>query len=93
MTTLPLSEVETRLSEIAEGVATTPEGVQITKNGRDCVVSSRQKTWSRLKQPWSCSVTLKRSNGWHGLSKTFSAETCWTKRVLDVDHRRDAHRS
>ena len=38
MTTLPLSEVKTRLSEIAEGVATTHERVQITKNGRDYVV-------------------------------------------------------
>ena len=38
MTTLPLSEVKTRLSEIAEGVARTHERVQITKNGRDYVV-------------------------------------------------------
>ena len=38
MTTLPLSEVKTRLSEIAESVATTHERVQITKNGRDYVV-------------------------------------------------------
>ncbi len=38
MTTLPLSEVKTRLSEIAEGVATTHERVQITKNCRDYVV-------------------------------------------------------
>jgi len=38
MTTLPLSEVKTRLSEIAEDVARTHERVQITKNGRDYVV-------------------------------------------------------
>ena len=38
MTTLPLSEVKARLSEIAEEVATTHERVQITKNGRDYVV-------------------------------------------------------
>ncbi|MDQ2724352.1 MAG: type II toxin-antitoxin system Phd/YefM family antitoxin [Actinomycetota bacterium] len=38
MTTLPLSEVKARLSEIAEGVAATHERVQITKNGRDYVV-------------------------------------------------------
>jgi prevent-host-death family protein len=38
MTTLPLSEVKARLSEIAEAVATTHERVQITKNGRDYVV-------------------------------------------------------
>jgi prevent-host-death family protein len=38
MTTLPLSEVKARLSEIADEVATTHERVQITKNGRDYVV-------------------------------------------------------
>jgi len=38
MTTLPLSEVKARLSEIAEEVATTHERVQFTKNGRDYVV-------------------------------------------------------
>src|SRR5437588_4752069 len=38
MTTLPLSEVKARLSEIAEEVAATHERVQITKNGRDYVV-------------------------------------------------------
>ena len=38
MTTLPLSEVKARLSEIAEEVATTHDRVQITKNGRDYVV-------------------------------------------------------
>jgi prevent-host-death family protein len=38
MTTLPLSEVKARLSEIAEVVAATHERVQITKNGRDYVV-------------------------------------------------------
>lgn len=38
MTTLPLSEVKARLSEIAEGVAATHERVQITRNGRDYVV-------------------------------------------------------
>lgn len=38
MTTLPLSEVKARLSEIAEEVATTHERVRITKNGRDYVV-------------------------------------------------------
>ncbi|MGL5928952.1 MAG: type II toxin-antitoxin system Phd/YefM family antitoxin [Dermatophilaceae bacterium] len=38
MTTLPLSEVKTRLSEIAEEVAATHQRVQITKNGRDYVV-------------------------------------------------------
>ena len=38
MTTLPLSEVKARLSEIADEVATTHERVQITKNGHDYVV-------------------------------------------------------
>jgi antitoxin YefM len=38
MTTLPLSEVKARLSEIADEVAKTHERVQITKNGRDYVV-------------------------------------------------------
>jgi prevent-host-death family protein len=38
MTTLPLSEVKARLSEIAEEVATTHLRVQITKNGREYVV-------------------------------------------------------
>jgi prevent-host-death family protein len=38
MSTLPLSEVKARLSEIAEEVATTHERVRITKNGRDYVV-------------------------------------------------------
>lgn len=38
MTTLPLSEVKARLSEIAEQVATTHERVQVTRNGRDYVV-------------------------------------------------------
>ena len=38
MTTLPLSEVKARLSEIAEEVAATHERVQITKNGRSYVV-------------------------------------------------------
>ena len=38
VTTLPLSEVKARLSEIAEEVAATHERVQITKNGRDYVV-------------------------------------------------------
>lgn len=38
MSTLPLSEVKARLSEIAEEVATTHERVQVTRNGRDYVV-------------------------------------------------------
>ncbi|MHB1446665.1 MAG: type II toxin-antitoxin system Phd/YefM family antitoxin [Acidimicrobiales bacterium] len=38
MTTLPLSEVKARLSEIAEEVANTHERVRITKNGREYVV-------------------------------------------------------
>ena len=38
MTTLPLSEVKARLSEIAEEVAVTHERVRVTKNGRDYVV-------------------------------------------------------
>jgi len=38
MTTLPLSEVKARLSEIAEDVANTHERVRITKNGREYVV-------------------------------------------------------
>jgi antitoxin YefM len=38
MTTLPLSEVKARLSEIADVVASTHQRVQITKNGRDYVV-------------------------------------------------------
>jgi prevent-host-death family protein len=38
MSTLPLSEVKARLSEIADEVAATHERVQITKNGRDYVV-------------------------------------------------------
>jgi prevent-host-death family protein len=38
MTTLPLSEVKARLSEIADEVASTHERVQVTKNGREHVV-------------------------------------------------------
>lgn len=38
MTTLPLSEVKSHLSEIADEVAKTHERVRITKNGRDYVV-------------------------------------------------------
>jgi prevent-host-death family protein len=38
MSTLPLSEVKARLSEIAEEVAATHERVKITRNGRDYVV-------------------------------------------------------
>ena len=38
MSTLPLSEVKARLSEIADEVATTHERVRITKNGREYVV-------------------------------------------------------
>lgn len=38
MSTLPLSEVKARLSEIAEEVAATHERVQVTRNGRDYVV-------------------------------------------------------
>lgn len=38
MTTLPLSEVKARFSEIAEEVAATHERVAITRNGREYVV-------------------------------------------------------
>lgn len=38
MTTLPLSEVKARLSEIAEDVDRTHERVRVTRNGRDYVV-------------------------------------------------------
>lgn len=38
MTTLPLSQVKSHLSEIADDVARTHERVRITKNGRDYVV-------------------------------------------------------
>jgi antitoxin YefM len=38
MTTLPLSDVKARLSEIAEEVGRTHERVHITKNGKDYVV-------------------------------------------------------
>lgn len=38
MTTLPLSEIKARLSEIAAEVAATHERVRITRNGRDYVV-------------------------------------------------------
>ncbi len=38
MSTLPLSEVKARLSQIAEEVAATHERVQITRNGRAYVV-------------------------------------------------------
>ena len=38
MVSLPLSDVKTRLSEIAEEVDRTHERVLITKNGRDYVV-------------------------------------------------------
>ncbi len=38
MTTLPLSAVKARLSEIAEEVQRTHQRVQITKNGRSYVV-------------------------------------------------------
>lgn len=38
MTTLPLSEVKARLSEIAEEVDRTHERVHVTRNGREYVV-------------------------------------------------------
>lgn len=38
MTTLPLSEVKARLSEIADEVDRTHERVHVTRNGRDYVV-------------------------------------------------------
>jgi prevent-host-death family protein len=38
MTTLPVSEVKARLSQIAEEVAATHERVHITRNGREYVV-------------------------------------------------------
>lgn len=38
MTTLPLSEVKSRLSEIADEVDRTHERVHVTRNGRDYVV-------------------------------------------------------
>ena len=38
MTTLPLSEVKARLSEIAEQVDRTHERVHVTRNGREYVV-------------------------------------------------------
>lgn len=38
MTTLPLSEVKARLSEIAEEVQRTHERVHVTRNGREYVV-------------------------------------------------------
>ncbi len=38
MTTLPLSEVKARFSEIAEEVARTHQRVQVTRNGHDYVV-------------------------------------------------------
>ncbi len=38
MTTLPLSEVKARFSEIADEVARTHERIQTTRNGRDYVV-------------------------------------------------------
>lgn len=38
MTTLPLSEVKARLSEIAEDVDRTHERVHVTRNGREYVV-------------------------------------------------------
>ncbi len=38
MTTLPLSEVKARLSEIADEVDRTHERVQVTRNGRQYVV-------------------------------------------------------
>ncbi len=37
-TTLPLSEVKSRLSEVADEVARTHERVHVTKNGREFVV-------------------------------------------------------
>ena len=38
MTTMPLSEVKARLSEIADEVDRTHERVHVTRNGRDYVV-------------------------------------------------------
>ena len=38
MTTLPLSEVKARLSQVADQVAATHERVEITKNGHQYVV-------------------------------------------------------
>lgn len=38
MSTVPLSEVKARLSEIADEVSRTHQRVHVTKNGRECVV-------------------------------------------------------
>jgi prevent-host-death family protein len=58
MTTLPLSEVKARLSEIAEEVDRTHERVHITRNGREYVVllsaedlSSLEATLELLSDP------------------------------------------
>lgn len=58
MKTLPLSEVKSRLSEIAEDVQLTHERVSVTKNGREHVVliaaedlSSLEATLELLSDP------------------------------------------
>lgn len=58
MKTLPLSEVKSRLSEIAEDVQLTHERVTVTKNGREHVVliaaedlSSLEATLELLSDP------------------------------------------
>ncbi len=48
LTTLPMSEVKARLSEIAEEVAATHERVQITKNGRDYVILMAAEDWESI---------------------------------------------
>ena len=80
MTTLPLSEVKTRLSEIADDVARTHERVQITKNGRDYVVLIAAEDLESIEATLELLTTPMRSSACPALSRTLPAATCWTRR-------------
>jgi len=75
MTTLPLSEVKARLSEIAEEVATTHERVQVTRNGRDYVVLLASEDLESLE------ATLELLSDLEALARIRSAEQ-------DIEHGR-----
>jgi prevent-host-death family protein len=57
MSTMPLSEVKARLSEIADEVDRTHERVHVTRNGREYVVLLSPEDLEPWKRPSSCSAT------------------------------------
>jgi prevent-host-death family protein len=68
MTTLPLSEVKSRLSEIADEVDRTHERVHVTRNGRDYVVLMSSEDLESLE------ATLELLSDPHGLEEIRQGE-------------------